>query len=71
MNCFVTESVAIRFRLCWRHSGDLFVCFGAKPTQRIEGEISCESASGGGKEGPSEDREGVDRAGQKRPVGLR
>ena len=25
---------SIRFRLCWCHSEDLFVCFGAKPTQR-------------------------------------
>ena len=33
----VTRCVAIRFRLCWRHSGDLFVCFGAKPTQRAWG----------------------------------
>ena len=30
----VSRCVAIRFRLCWRHSDNLFVCFGAKPTQR-------------------------------------
>ena len=30
----VTRWVAFRFRLYWCHSEDLFVCFGAKPTQR-------------------------------------
>ena len=49
--------LAIRFRLCWRHSDDLLVCFGTKPTQRTEDEISRESGSGGWKEGPKEDGE--------------
>ena len=52
-----TRCIAIRFRLCWRHSDDLFVCFSAKPTQKTEGEICHETGSGGGKEGPREDRE--------------
>ena len=30
----VTRCVSIRFRLCWRNSDDLFVCFGAKLTQK-------------------------------------
>ena len=54
---YVTRCVAIRFRLCWRDSDDLFVWFGVKPRQRTEGEISRETGSGGGKEGPREDRE--------------
>ena len=33
------------------------MCFGAKPTQKTEDEISRETGSGGGKEGPREDRE--------------
>ena len=33
----VTQCVAIRFRLCWRHSDDLLVCFGTKPTQMAGG----------------------------------
>ena len=31
--CYVTRWVAFRFRLCWYHSEDLFVFFGAKSTQ--------------------------------------
>ena len=54
---FVTQCVAIRFCLCRRHSDDLFGCFGAKPTQRTEDEISRETGSGGGKEGVKDDRE--------------
>ena len=61
----VTQCVAIRFRLCWHHLDDLFVRFNAKPTQRTEYEISQETGSWGGKEGPR-----VDREGKKRPVGL-
>ena len=57
MNQFVTRCVAIRFHLSWRHSDDLFVCFGVKPTQRAEDEISHETRSEGGKEGPRENRE--------------
>ena len=38
--------------VCVRWSENLFVCFGAKPTQRTEDEISRETGSGGGKEGP-------------------
>ena len=53
----VTQFVAIRFRLCWRHSDDLYVCFGMKPTQRTEDKISRETGTGGGKEGHREDRE--------------
>ena len=56
-NSYVTECVAIRFCLCWRHSDDLFVCIGAKPTQRTEDEISREARSGGGTEGPRKVRE--------------
>ena len=67
----VTQCVAIRFRLCWRHSGDLFVCFGAKPTQRTEDEISHETRSGGGKDGLSEDKESQSTTKEpKRTVGL-
>ena len=29
---------SIHFRLCWRRSENLFVCFGVKPTQRAWGE---------------------------------
>ena len=54
---YVIQCVAIRFRLCWRHFDDLFVCFGTKSTQRTEDDISHETGSGGGKEGPREDRE--------------
>ena len=54
----VTQCVAICFRLCWRLSYDLLVCFGAKPTQRTEDEISRETGSRGEKEGPRKDREG-------------
>ena len=46
---YVTRCVAIRFRLCWRHTDDLFVWFGAKPTQRTEDEITSEIGSGGEK----------------------
>ena len=53
----MTRCVAIYFRLYWRHSDDLFVCFGAKPTQRTEDQILRETGSVGGKEGPREDRE--------------
>ena len=52
----MTRCVAIRFRWCRRHSDDLFVCFGTKPAQRTEGEISHETGSEGRKEGPREDR---------------
>ena len=39
----VIRCVAICFRLCWRQSDDLFVCFSTKPTQRAEFEISREA----------------------------
>ena len=52
----VTQCIAIRFRLCWRQSDDLFVCFDAKPTQRTEKDISRETGSGRGKKCPWEDR---------------
>ena len=59
----VTQCVAIRFRLCWRHSDDLFVCFGAKPKYtRPEVEE--------GMKIPEKTERAVDRAGQKRTVGL-
>ena len=68
MMMMMIRCVAIRFRLCLLHSDDLFVCFGAKPTQRTEDEICRETGSGGGKEGPREDRESelttVGRGGQ-------
>ena len=64
----VRRCVAIRFRFWWLHSDALFVCFGAKPTQRTEDEISRETGCGGGREGPREDRENqlttVGRGGQ-------
>ena len=63
--------------VCVRRSENLFVCFGAKPTQRPELEISHETGSGGGNECPREDRgsvdkvrwrEAVDNGEQRRPV---
>ena len=60
MNFFdpaVTQCIAIRFRLCWNYSDDLFVCFGAKPTQGTGDEISRETGSRRGKKGPREDKE--------------
>ena len=45
--------------VCVRRSENLFVCFGAKPTQRPKLEISHETGSGGGKEGPREERGSV------------
>ena len=66
--------------VCERRSENLFVCFGAKPTQRTEDEISHETGNVGWKEGPREDKESVDKGTrrdavdneeQKRPVGVR
>ena len=63
---------------CVRQEDNLFVCFGAKPEQRPETEISDEAGSGGGKEGPREARgsvgegsrrEAVNNRQQKGPVG--
>ena len=53
-----TRCVAMCFCLCWHHSDDLLVCFGMKPTQRTEGEISHKTGSERGKESPREDWEG-------------
>ena len=47
----------VRICLCECRSGNPFVCFGTRPTQRVWGEISRETGSGWGKEGPREDRE--------------
>ena len=64
---------------CVRHADDLFICFGAKPKQRPELEISNEAERGAGKEGPREKRgsvdegrrrEAVDNGGQSRAVGF-
>ena len=42
---------------CVRQADSLFVCFGLKFKQSPELEISDETASGGEREGPREDRE--------------
>ena len=54
--------------VCVHRSENLFVCFGAKPTRRTEDEISHETGSGGGKEGPIEDRGPVDKGRQRDAV---
>ena len=54
-----------------RSADDLFVCFGAKPKQRPELEISDEAGSGGGKEGPREARGWVDEGRRREAVGKR